>query len=167
MERLNEAIASVEQQLEGVVDVRWASQIALMSKHHFRRIFSTLTGMSLSEYVHRRCMTLAAASVVSGQEALQDLAVRFGHGPADAFSRALKAVHGIGPENARYSRANLRSLPKRTFTITIKESTTMKYLIVEKKDAFTVAGLHTRIPLICEGVNPATAPSVEKISYEQ
>ncbi|WP_322410659.1 helix-turn-helix domain-containing protein [Microbacterium invictum] len=86
MERLNRAMALVEQQLEGEVDVRRASQIALMSEHHFRRMFSALAGMSLSEYLRRRRMTIAAASVVSGAEALQDVAVRIGYGSADAFS---------------------------------------------------------------------------------
>lgn len=165
MERLNQAIAAVEHQLEGEseVDVRRASRIALMSEHHFRRMFSTLAGMSLSEYVRRRRMTLAVASVVSGEEALQDVAVRFGYASADAFSRAFKAVHGVGPEGARRSGAVLRSQPKLTFTITIEGSTTMNYRIVEK-DAFTLAGLRTRIPLIYEGVNAAAAEFVEKIT---
>lgn len=166
MERLNQAMDLVEQQLSDVVDVRRASQIALMSEHHFRRMFSALAGMSLSEYVRRRRMTIAAPSVVSSAEALQDVAVRFGYGSADAFSRAFKAVHGVGPERARQPGVVLRSQPRLTFTITIEGSTIMNYRIVEK-DAFTLAGLRTRIPLIHEGVNPAAAAFVEKISEEQ
>ena len=166
MERLNLAIASLEEQLEGEVDVRRASRIALMSEHHFRRMFSTLAGMPLSEYVRRRRMTLAAASVVSRQEALQDVAVRYGYTSADAFSRAFKAVHGVGPEAARRPGVVLRSQPKLTFTITVEGSTTMNYRIVEK-DAFALAGLRTRIPLIYEGVNPTAAEFVEKITDEQ
>lgn len=166
MERLNEAMASVEQQLEGEVDVRRASQIALMSEHHFRRMFSTLAGMSVSEYVRRRRMTLAAASVVAASEPLQDLAIRFGYRSADAFSRAFKAVHGVGPEGARCPGVVLRSQPRLTFTITIEGSTTMNYRIVEK-DAFTLVGLRTRIPLIYEGVNPTAAEFAERISDKQ
>lgn len=71
MERLNEAMALVERQLEGEVDVRRASRIALMSEHHFRRMFSALAGISLSEYVWRlsydhcrsiRCLGCRAAA---------------------------------------------------------------------------------------------------------
>jgi len=166
MERLNKAMASVEQQLGGEVDVRRASQIALMSEHHFRRMFSTLAGMPLSEYVRRRRMTLAAAAVVSGSESLQDLAIRFGYRSADAFSRAFKAVHGVGPEGARRRGVVLRSQPRLTFTVTVEGSTTMDYRIVEK-DAFTLAGLRTRVPLIYEGVNPAAAAFVDNIIDEQ
>ncbi len=166
MERLNRAMALVEQQLEGEVEVRRASQIALMSEHHFRRMFSALAGMSLSEYLRRRRMTIAAASVVSGAHALQDVAVRFGYGSADAFSRAFKSFHGVGPERARRPGVVLRSQPRLTFTVTIEGSTTMDYRIVEK-GAFTLAGLKTRIPLIYEGVNPTAAAFVEQISDEQ
>lgn len=166
MERLNEAIASVERQLEGEVDVRRASRIALVSEHHFRRMFSTLAGMSLSEYVRRRRMTLAVASVTSAREPLQDIALRYGYASADAFSRAFKAVHGVGPEGARRPGAVFRSQPKLIFTITIEGNTTMNYRIVEK-NAFTLAGLRTRIPLIYEGVNPTAAEFVDKITAEQ
>ncbi|WP_066903206.1 AraC family transcriptional regulator [Millisia brevis] len=166
MERLNEAMALVERQLEGEVDVRRASRIALMSEHHFRRMFSALAGISLSEYVRRRRMTIAAASVVSGAEPLQDIAVRFGYGSADAFSRAFRNVHGVGPERARRPGVVLRSQPRLIFTITIEGSTTMEYRIVEKNE-FTLAGLRTRIPLIYEGVNPTAAHFVEQIDEEQ
>lgn len=166
MERLNDAMALIEQQLEGEVDVRRASQIALMSEHHFRRMFSTLAGIPLSDYVRRRRMTIAAASVVSGAEALQDLAVRFGYESADAFSRAFRAVHGVGPAAARRPGVVLRSQARLTFTITIEGSTTMDYRIVEK-EAFTLAGYRTRIPLVHEGVNPVAAEFVEKIDDEQ
>lgn len=166
MERLNEAMSFIERHLEGDVDIRRASRIATMSEHHFRRVFSTLAGMSLSEYVRRRRMTLAAASVLTGTETVQDLAVRFGYGSADAFSRAFKSVHGVGPEGARRPGVVLRSQPRLTFSITIEGSTIMNYRIVAK-DAFTLAGLRTRIPLIYEGVNPAAADFVAKIGDDE
>ena len=111
-------------------------------------------------------MTLAAASVLTGEEAVQDLAVRFGYGSADAFSRAFKSVHGVGPEGARRPGVVLRSQPRLTFSITIEGSTIMNYRIVAK-DAFTLAGLRTRIPLISEGVNPAAADFVAKVRADE
>lgn len=166
MERLNQAMALVEQQLEGEVDIQRVSQISLMSEHHFRRMFSTLAGMPLSEYIRRRRMTLAAAPVASSTEALQDLAIRYGYRSADAFSRAFKAFHGMSPEEARRPSAILRSQPKLNFSITIEGSISMKYRIVDK-EAFTLAGLRTRIPLIYEGVNPVAEEFAKNITTEQ
>ncbi len=50
-----------------------------------RRMFASLAGMPLSEYVRRRRMTVAAAAVVSGEQLL-DVAVRFGYGSTEAFT---------------------------------------------------------------------------------
>ena len=36
------------------------------TEHHLRRMFSSLAGMPLSEYVRRRRMSLAAADLVAG-----------------------------------------------------------------------------------------------------
>jgi AraC-like DNA-binding protein len=62
-----------------------------------RRMFSSLAGMPLSEYVRRRRMTVAAAEVVTGIGDLLGIAVRYGYGSAEAFGRAFQSVHGVSP----------------------------------------------------------------------
>ena len=49
-----------------------------------RRMFSSLAGMPLHEYVRRRHMTVAAAEVVTGIGALLGIAVRYRYGSAEA-----------------------------------------------------------------------------------
>lgn len=61
LERLNEAMAYVERHLDERIDVTELARIALTSEYHFRRMFSALAGMPLSEYVRRRRLTIAAA----------------------------------------------------------------------------------------------------------
>lgn len=58
-----------------------------MTEYHLRRMFSSLAGMPLSEYVRRRRMTVAATEVLDGGELLA-IAVRYGYGSTEAFSRA-------------------------------------------------------------------------------
>lgn len=48
------------------------------TEHHLRRMFASLAGMPLSEYVRRRRMSLAAADLVSGGDDLLTIAVRHG-----------------------------------------------------------------------------------------
>ena len=67
------------------------------TEYHLRRMFSSLAGMPLSEYVRRRRMTVAAAEVVSGSGDLLGIAVRYGYGSAEAFGRAFQSVHGVSP----------------------------------------------------------------------
>lgn len=102
MDRWNRAMEVIEHRLGGEIDVAELARLTLTSEYHFRRVFSALAGMSLSEYVRRRRMTLAAADIVAGRRTVQDVAVDHGYRSADAFSRAFTAVHGVGPDRARH-----------------------------------------------------------------
>ncbi|GLY48496.1 AraC family transcriptional regulator [Lentzea sp. NBRC 102530] len=162
LERLNEAMARIEDDLEGEVDVRVLARIAGTSEYHFRRMFSALAGIPISEYVRRRKLTKAASEVLSGQGSLLDIAVRWGYGSNEAFARAFRAMHGVGPQEARQDKKALRSQQILTFRLTIEGSTSMEYRVVEK-DAFRVVGRGTRVPLVHVGMNPAIVEFVKGI----
>ncbi|KQV25197.1 MULTISPECIES: AraC family transcriptional regulator [unclassified Microcella] len=154
MEGWNRAIELIDERLGGDIDAAELARVALTSEYHFRRMFSTLAGMPLSEYIRRRRLTVAAAAVRDGRESLSDIAVRFGYGSADSFSRAFSAVHGIGPEQARRPGAVLRSQPRLSFHLTIEGSTDMEYRIVTTEE-FRIVGRSTRAPIVFSGPNPA------------
>lgn len=161
MELWNRAIEEIDERIadgaagrdDGVVDVAALARITLTSEHHFRRLFTVLAGMPVSEYVRRRRLTVAAADVVAGREALQDIAVRFGYDSADAFSRAFRAVHGLSPSQARSSGADLRSQAPLRVTLTVEGAEPMSYRLVEQ-DAFTLVGRRRRMAIVARGANP-------------
>ncbi|WMX45650.1 AraC family transcriptional regulator [Streptomyces roseicoloratus] len=165
LEGLNRALEHVERHLDREVDVAEAARIATTSEYHFRRLFSALAGMPLSVYVRRRRMTLAGAEVLAGERTLLDIAVRYGYGSGEAFARAFRSVHGIGPGEARRAGAALVSQPRMSFRVVIEGSTTMRYRIVEK-DAFRVVGSKATVPLVHEGVNAAAAAHVASLGME-
>lgn len=156
MDRLNQALTRIEEQLltEGGPDIAAIARQSLTGEHHFRRMFSSLAGMSVSEYVRRRRMTLAAAAIVEKREAIQDVALRFGYSSADAFSRAFRGVHGLGPAEARNTDAVLTWQPALSFQLTVKGRTSMDYRITDRP-AFLLAGWGTTVPIIHEGDNSA------------
>ncbi|WP_189914324.1 AraC family transcriptional regulator [Kitasatospora xanthocidica] len=160
LERLNQALDHLEARLYGEVDIAEAARIAAMSEYHFRRMFSTLAGMPLTVYLRRRRMTLAGAEVLAGEPALLDVAVRYGYGSGEAFARAFRSVHGIGPGEARRTGAVLTAQPRMSFRVVVEGSTAMRYRIVEK-EPFRVVGRRARIPLVHEGVNAAATAHLE------
>lgn len=162
LDRLNEAMAHIERNVVDEIDVRQLARTAQTSEYHFRRIFSALAGMPLSEYVRRRRLTLAAGEVLAGQRSLLDVAVTYGYGSGEAFARAFRSVHGIGPAEARRSGATLRSQPMMTFHLTIEGSTPMNYRIVDK-EAFRLLGYGTEIPIVHEGQNEAITDFVSSL----
>ncbi|MEU4152054.1 AraC family transcriptional regulator [Streptomyces sp. NPDC026659] len=166
LERLNHVMDRIEQGLDGTVDVEELARIAATSVYHLRRMFSALAGMPLSEYVRRRRLTLAAAEVVAGRETLLDIAVRYGYGSGEAFARAFRAMHGVGPGEARRTGAPLSSQPRMSFRLVIEGSGSMRYRIVEKPE-FGVVGFRARVPLVHAGPNQAIMDFVRGIDKKE
>lgn len=162
MDPWNRAMAHIEQQLTegaahqgtGEIDVAVLARITLTSPYHFRRMFSILAGIPVSEYIRRRRMTIAASPVLAGAEPLQDIAVRFGYASADAFSRAFRAVHGVSPAHARRSGAVLRSQPPLRFSLSVEGTHPVDYRL-QDETAFTLLGRRRRMPLVHHGPNPS------------
>lgn len=165
LERLNQALDHLERHLDQPVEVAELARIACVSEHHFRRLFSALAGIPLSEYVRRRRLTVAGADVLAGEVPLLDVAVRWGYGSNEAFARAFRAVHGIGPGEARRTGAPLRAQPRMSFRLVVEGSSSMEYRIVEK-DAFRLVGRKARVPLVHEGMNPAIVAFVKSIDHQ-
>jgi AraC family transcriptional regulator len=134
------------------LDVGAVSRILGTTEYHLRRMFSSLAGMPLSEYVRRRRMTVAAGDVF-GEGDLLDIAVRYGYGSTEAFGRAFRAVHGISVADARRDGGPLRTQPQLRFHLTVEGSTPMDTRIATTP-AFRLIGHAIRVPLIHEGINP-------------
>lgn len=162
LDRLNEALERVEEDTASPVDVAEMARVALTSEHHLRRMFSALAGMPLAEYVRRRRLTLAGVEVLEGEGTLLEIAVRYGYGSAEAFTRAFRAMHGISPGRARRCGATLLSQSRLSFRLTVEGSTTMRYRIVEK-DTFRLVGPKTRLQPVHQGLDPAMVEFVEDI----
>lgn len=165
LERLNQAMDHIERHLAERIEVADLARIAVTSEYHFRRLFSALAGMPLSEYVRRRRLTVAGAEVLAGERTLLEVAVRYGYTSGEAFARAFRVMHGVGPGEARRSGATLRCQSRLSFRLTVEGSSDMRYRVVEKEE-FRVVGRKARAPLVHEGVNPAIADFIRGIGQE-
>ena len=152
IETLNDLVVRIEEDLGADLDVEAFASAHGTTGQHTRRMFSSLAGMGISEYVRRRRMTVAAADVVGGQDLLT-IAVRHGYGSVEAFGRAFRAVHGVSHADVRRDGGPLRSQPQLRFRLTVEGSVPMDARITERP-AFRLVGHAARVPLIHEGVNP-------------
>jgi AraC family transcriptional regulator len=101
LERMNKALAYIEENLGDEIDFQQVERVALCSEYHFRRMFSFLAGVSLSEYIRRRRLTLAAFELLHRDLRVIDLALKYGYRSPDAFTRAFASIHGVTPAEAR------------------------------------------------------------------
>lgn len=159
---LNRLVAVVEEDLTEDLDVAALATEFGTTEHHLRRMFSSLAGMPLSEYVRRRRMTVAAADVVAGGDDLLTVAVRYGYGSGEAFGRAFRSVHGAGPGQVRRDGGPLRTQHRLRFRLTVEGATPMDVRVLTRP-AFRLVGHAARVPLVHEGANPAIQQHVAAI----
>lgn len=165
LKRMNDAINYIEENLDGEIDFKEVARLAFCSEYHFQRMFSFLAGVSLSEYIRRRRLTIAAFELNNSNIRIIDLAVKYGYKSPDSFTRAFQNLHGITPSEARCNSKSLKAYPRMTFQLSIKGGNEMNYRI-EEKEAFRIIGIKKRVPIIFNGVNPEIAAMWESLTFE-
>ncbi|MEK4880230.1 MULTISPECIES: AraC family transcriptional regulator [Paenibacillus] len=163
--QLNKAISYIEENLTNPIDYQEVVKIACCSEYHFTRMFSFLAGISLSEYIRRRRLTLAALELSQSNIKIIDAALKYGYNSPDSFSRAFHSMHGVSPSEARVHGHSLKAFPRMSFQLTIKGGNEMNYRI-ENKESFRIVGIKKRVPIIFQGVNPEIASMYEGLTPE-
>ncbi|WP_432402098.1 AraC family transcriptional regulator [Wukongibacter sp. M2B1] len=154
IKKMNEALNYIEENLTSDIQLKEVAKIALCSEYHFQRMFSFLAGITLSEYIRRRRLTIAAFELNNSNIRVIDVAVKYGYSSPDSFTRAFQSLHGLTPSEARNKGQYLKAYPKMTFQLSIKGGSEMNYRI-EEKEEFQIVGIRKRVPIIFNGVNPA------------
>ncbi|WBW96798.1 AraC family transcriptional regulator [Oceanirhabdus sp. W0125-5] len=147
LDRMNEALEYIEDNIEGNIDYDEIAKKAYCSTYHFQRMFSFIIGIPLSEYIRRRKLTLAAFELQNSDIKIIDLGMKYGYESPDAFRRAFQRHHGVTPTEARKLGVQLKSYSRISFHISIRGDECMNFKI-EKKDAFSVFGLEKTVSLV-------------------
>ena len=166
LKHMNGAIQYIEENLIDDIDYKEVARLALCSEYHFKRMFSFLAGISLSEYVGRRRLTLAAFELKDSNIKVIDIAIKYGYSSPDSFARAFQQLHGITPSKARFNGRALKAYPRMTFQLAIKGVNEMNYRI-EEKEPFSIVGIKKRVPIVFNGVNPEIASMWESLDMEK
>ncbi|MBO0998394.1 AraC family transcriptional regulator [Bacillus sp. SD075] len=156
LKNMNGAIKFIEENLTNEIDFKEVARLAYCSEYHFKRMFSFLAGISLSEYIRRRRLTLAAFELKDDNMKVIDIAIKYGYSSPDSFARAFQHLHGLTPSEARSNGHSLKAYPPMSFQLSIKGGSELNYRI-EEKEAFHIIGIKKRVPIIFNGVNPEIA----------
>jgi AraC family transcriptional regulator len=82
------------------------------SAFHFNRIFRTVSGRTLKQYILGRKLSLAMEKLEAGKETVIDVAFDFGFNSPEVFSRAFKKQFGISPDGFRKNHPALETVQK-------------------------------------------------------
>lgn len=144
--RFNDSMQYIEEHLDKEMDIGKAAAIASMSKYHFQRMFSLLSGMPVGEYIRNRRLTRAAEELVFSNKKVIDIAARYGYETPEAFSKAFRKAHQMSPTEARTASKAFKAYPRLVFQIQLKGAIEMNYKIVEK-EAFKAIGKDIKVSL--------------------
>ncbi|MGL4991383.1 MAG: AraC family transcriptional regulator [Sarcina sp.] len=139
IEGITNAIAYIEDNLTGDIDMNEIADKAYVSSFYFQKIFNVLCGFTVGEYIRNRRLTLAAQELCSTNIKVMNVALKYGYDSPDSFARAFIKFHGISPSTAREKGSKLNSFAPLKIKLTLEGGTMLEYKIVEKAQ-FTVMG---------------------------
>jgi len=159
---INNAIEYIEDNLGSNISIDEIAKVAFTSRYHFQRMFHALTGVTLTEYIRNRRLTLAGEELSSKNVKIIDVAAKYGYESPDTFTKAFQRLHGSTPSMIKKGNTRLKSFPKLSFQISIKGECEINYRIV-KQDEFKFFGvdflttlidnaLYKEIPEFCDKI---------------
>lgn len=94
---INRVINHVKSNLNKSSDLKTLAEIACISPYHFHRIFKSVIGESLADYVNRLKMEYVAEKLKNSGLGLSQLAENTGYSGEQALSRAFKKYFNLPP----------------------------------------------------------------------
>jgi AraC family transcriptional regulator, mar-sox-rob regulon activator len=89
-------IKMIEKDLKGELSINDISSLSGYSEGHLRRMFKSVTGVSLALYVRKNKLGNAALDISMGRKAI-DVAYEYGYSSQQSFCRAFKFTMGLPP----------------------------------------------------------------------
>lgn len=102
MESVRKALWLLESRFRGGVSLGELSVVAGISRHHFAHVFAR--GQSAMRYMRGRRLSEAARVLANGGADILTVALNFGYGSHEAFTRAFRDQFGVTPESGRAQR---------------------------------------------------------------
>lgn len=96
-ERIQKSIDFIEANLNDEITIEMCAKEAFMSISGYYRMFLSIVGYNVKEYIRLRRLTLAFSDIQKTQESVMAVAVKYLYNSADSFSRAFKKQFGVLP----------------------------------------------------------------------
>lgn len=139
IENISNAIEYIEENITEELSIDDIAKQAYISPFYFQKGFAMLCGFTVGDYIRQRRLTLAGSELVSTDEKIIDIAIKYGYNSPDSFTKAFTRFHGATPTAVRKDNAMLKSFASLKIIFSLKGGYIMDYKIVEK-DSFTILG---------------------------
>lgn len=158
---LNKCILYIEDNLDKEIDYKYLSKILGCNISTFQKVFSVLTGITLTEYIRRRRLTVAVGDLNRGDKII-DIAIKYGYTSATTFSRSFYKMHGVLPSKIKKSNVSLDIQPVLKFNEnSISSRVSFK---IEEINGLVLYGLKEKVDI--ENIPPVAEKLWEHVKKE-
>lgn len=139
LEDITSSIKYIEGHLTDELTLEKIAAKINLSPFYFQKGFSILCGITVSEYIRNRRLSLAGRDLQTDCVKVIDVAMKYGYDSPDSFTKAFTRFHGITPAQAKSGDGELKNYIPLKIHVSMKGGFEMECKIV-KKPAFTVVG---------------------------
>lgn len=140
IESISVAIKYIENNLEDDLQIENIANKAYISPFYFQKAFSLLCGFTVGEYIRNRRLANAGNDLLTTNERIIDIAMKYGYDSPDSFTKAFTRFHGSTPTAVRKNGQTIKSFAPLKLKFLLEGGYIMDYRIIEK-DAFKVVGI--------------------------
>lgn len=130
IEGIGEAISYIEENITEEIVIEDIAKKAFMSPFYFQKGFAMLCGFTVGEYIRQRRLTLAVSELVSTDEKIIDIALKYVYTSPDSFTKAFTRFHGITPTAVRKDGAMVKSFAPLKIKFSLEGGYIMDYKII-------------------------------------
>ena len=139
MTAIRESIRYMEENLMTVSGPAEIAAHVCMSEMYLQRGFQVVTGLTLGEYIRNRRLYLSALDLISTDDKVIDISLKYGYETPESFTKAFGRFHDATPTQIRKrERAPKTFLPMR-ITMVVKGGSEVD-VSVEKHDSIKLIG---------------------------
>ena len=106
--RLLRVLDHVNDNLDGDLSLDTLADVAALSRFHFHRVFTSVTGETVAYFIRRVRLHRAAMELLSGDLPVAEVAAKMGYENSRSFARTFRDAFGRTPSEFR---AHGRTLP--------------------------------------------------------
>lgn len=137
--KFNDVISYIEKNLDREIIIEEMAKTTFLSVYEFRRVFSFIVGVPVSEYIRNRRLSVVAEQMLKGETNITELALRYGYENSASFSRAFKNFHGISPTEVLKGNQKIKIYTKVGLDFCVSGGAEIEYKILSDT-GFYVAG---------------------------
>ncbi len=113
--RINRVLDYIEQNLDSELTLKTLAKVATFSEFHFHRIFKSIVGETLNQFIQRRRAEKAAGMLIGNpNKSITEIALDCGFSGSAVFARIFKENFGISASEFRTDKGMINSKMRKT-----------------------------------------------------